>query len=92
VIGTQCDPHEFLTGEQRAFLSRIGTRVVQLKPAGSGADVIDARGEYARWFDALGVAALVVRPDFYLFGGARAPQDLGQLVEDLRRQLAIIDQ
>jgi 3-(3-hydroxy-phenyl)propionate hydroxylase len=92
VMGTKDDPNEFLTGEQRAFLSRIGTRVVQLKPAGSGAGVVDGRGEYARWFDALGVVALVVRPDFYVFGGARAPEELGRLVEDLRRQIMFIGQ
>jgi hypothetical protein len=42
-----------------------------------------------RWFDSLGVTELIVRPDFYIFGGGRTPKELGRLVEDLERQLPI---
>jgi len=91
VIGTKFDPDAALTREHRAFLSRIAAKVAQLNPAPANAGLVDVRGEYARWFETLGVAALIVRPDFYLFGGARTPAELGGLVEDLRRQLMIAD-
>ncbi len=90
VIGTKVDPSAFIADRQRAFLSRIGAKVVQLNPAAVGAGMVDANGEYARWFDALGVAALIVRPDFYLFGGARTPEEIGPLIDDLSRQLKLL--
>ncbi|MEY2928328.1 MAG: hypothetical protein RL367_2805 [Pseudomonadota bacterium] len=35
---------------------------------GPGGDTVDLEGNYASWFDRLGTDAVLVRPDFYIFG------------------------
>jgi hypothetical protein len=58
-------------------LARLGARVVQFTPAGVTDDaVLDSDGVYRRYFDRYGIVALVVRPDFHVFGAARTPEDL----------------
>lgn len=79
-----------LSPTQRALLERLGTRVVhvtraELPTAGAA---VDLDGTYDRWFRALDVDAVLVRPDFYVFGTAESPADLPGLVEALRDQLS----
>jgi hypothetical protein len=42
-----------------------------------------------RWFDAHGVRWALQRPDFHLFGTATDAPGAADLLEDLRRQLAL---
>ena len=53
-----------------------------------GDEVSDAEGSYGRWFDALGVDLVLVRPDFYVFG-AGAVDDASAIVIDLGQQLGL---
>lgn len=90
VLGLDADPSAALDDAQRGFLETIGARVVQVSarhrpPAGV---LSDLRNEYARWLRALGVTYVVVRPDFYVFGGATSPSGLSDVVASLQRQLA----
>ena len=41
-----------------------------------GRDVHDVEGIYARWFAELGVHAVAVRPDLYVFGASTDPAAL----------------
>ena len=41
---------------------------------GPGGNTVDLDGSYAKWFDRLGVDAVLVRPDFYVFGSAKAAE------------------
>lgn len=50
-------------------LERLGAAVADFGPGG---DTVDLDGSYAEWFDRLGVDAVLVRPDFYVFGSSSA--------------------
>ena len=49
--------------------------------------VADLRGTYARWFRERGLRAVVMRPDYYVFGAAADLGDLPAVVDSLRHQL-----
>ncbi|WP_214405719.1 bifunctional 3-(3-hydroxy-phenyl)propionate/3-hydroxycinnamic acid hydroxylase [Pseudonocardia lacus] len=61
-----------------AELAAIDVRVVRL-----GADAADVDGTYREWLAELGAVAVVVRPDFYVFGTAADAAALPGLVDDL---------
>ncbi len=89
LIGWECDPDAFLRPEQRKFLATIGAVVAQISSQPSLRDsYIDIDGTYERYFRAHDAVAMILRPDFVIFGVARAPGELPALVDDLRRQLS----
>ena len=53
--------------EAKAAAARLDVLVVDFGPSG---DTVDVDGSYARWFGELDAEALLVRPDFYVFGTA----------------------
>ena len=53
---------------------------------GPQGDTVDLDGAYAGWFDRLGVEAVLVRPDLYVFGASRAA-DVGPLVASAQSML-----
>ena len=69
LIGLDQDPAADLDAAARGFLARLGAHVVGI---GTGCDVEDVDGDYRRWFGRLGARAVLVRPDFYLFGAGEA--------------------
>jgi hypothetical protein len=79
------DPAKHLHGETAAFFASIGGISAHV---GAGAPVRDLDGTYERWFDRTGVAVVLQRPDFYVFGTATALDDSGLVVEQLRKQLS----
>ena len=50
-----------------------------------GATVEDVEGRYGRWFADHGVAAVLERPDFAIYGTAATDRDVTELVSRLRR-------
>ncbi len=58
-----------LNGSVQAAVQSLGGVVADF---GSQGDTIDLDGTYAGWFDRLGVEAVLVRPDLYVFGTSRA--------------------
>lgn len=74
--------------EQSDFAASIGLRLVRLGERVEGAaDALDHGGQALAWLRTRALSALLVRPDFYIFGGAAAPADIGPLLDDLQRQL-----
>jgi hypothetical protein len=102
VVAASADPSAVLDRRQRKALACIGARLVHLtaesgtRPAAAnaGGDVItavDIDGQYLTRMNEAGIQAVVVRPDFYLFGVAPALTDLPRLVDDLISQLGLDD-
>ena len=90
VLSVAADPRDVLEEEQLAFLDDVGANLVRVTtPRGASGDgtVVDLEGRYAAWFDEAGVEAVVIRPDFYVYGTARAMEELPRLVSSLRSSL-----
>ncbi|MEV7046534.1 bifunctional 3-(3-hydroxy-phenyl)propionate/3-hydroxycinnamic acid hydroxylase [Amycolatopsis sp. NPDC051061] len=77
--------------EVRAQLDGLDTRYTHLLPADTaqhGPDqVVDTNGHYLKWLDELDADAVLIRPDFYVFGTATDPATLSALTADLHAQL-----
>lgn len=71
-----------LDGELATWFESIGGRSVAI-----GTTVEDVEGRYGRWFADHGVAAVLERPDFAVYGTATPDQDVTALVTRLRDQL-----
>lgn len=93
-----------LTPALRASLERIGARLVRLVPAGAdrpGAGeaatdtaglaqiAVDVDGFYLPWLREADCEAILVRPDFYIFGTAAKAADVPALLENLFGKLAL---
>lgn len=76
LLGDNRDPSDGLDDGQRAFLHAIGTRSTGI---GTACPVQDVDGAYRRWFDQFGGPAILVRPDFYIYGSGEA----SEIVRDL---------
>jgi 2-polyprenyl-6-methoxyphenol hydroxylase-like FAD-dependent oxidoreductase len=70
------------------FLADLGWRVVALADAPGQHEVVDTSGAYGEWLAGLSAVAVLVRPDLYVYGVASDESEIGDLVGDLRRQLA----
>jgi hypothetical protein len=88
LLSPRGDPLEHLGAEARTAWQRLGGVSVYI---GSGADYEDIDGDYAAWFAKLGVETVLVRPDFYVFGGG-ALKDADELVLELADRLALLAQ
>lgn len=68
----------------------LGVRLVSLE-AGQPHGVRDVDGRLRSWLSASDVRAVLVRPDFYVFAGAREQAEVPALLEDLRARLELND-
>jgi 2-polyprenyl-6-methoxyphenol hydroxylase-like FAD-dependent oxidoreductase len=90
LLVTGADPDELVSPAGRAVLDHLGAAVVRIEDEARGDDVAaDLDGRYGPWFAELGVTAVLVRPDFYIFGAAADAEALDELIADLRRQLGL---
>ncbi|MFE6933044.1 bifunctional 3-(3-hydroxy-phenyl)propionate/3-hydroxycinnamic acid hydroxylase [Streptomyces sp. NPDC057699] len=85
------DPRAVLDAGQLALLAESGVHVLHLVPAGQGSEdpylAEDTDDVYLPHLAEVGYAAVLVRPDHYIYGTAGSVQDLPQLVGSLRRFL-----
>ena len=49
--------------------------------------LLDIGGTYKNFYREFGIACMIQRPDFIIFGVAQDPGESSSLVDDLRRQL-----
>lgn len=80
------DPAAYLSDEARATLDHLGCKVGVFDDASSTHAFEDIDGTYRAFLDNLDAEFAIVRPDFYVFGAAKA-QALSALVMDLRVRL-----
>jgi 3-(3-hydroxy-phenyl)propionate hydroxylase/flavoprotein hydroxylase len=85
LLSLRADPSEHLGAEAAALWQRLGGVSVHVGP---DADYDDVDGDYVSWFSKLGVELVLVRPDFYVFGGG-ALEDADELVLELAGQLRL---
>ena len=83
---------DFQQRDVRAALHRAGIRVIRLARASAGGlpagTVIDVTGNYHRWLEKHDCCAVLVRPDFYVYGGASTTTSAGALARELLSDLA----
>ena len=84
LVGYDIDPAAHLDRDLADFFTALGGRTVQLGPDGP---VADLDSTYARWFESAGVAVVLQRPDFYVFGTAATADSAGDLIRRLRSAL-----
>lgn len=68
---------------QAGLTARHGMKLANLLLAegGSLGSTIDVDGKYHSFMKAHGVTAIIIRPDFYIFGGAASAEDTQALIE-----------
>jgi 2-polyprenyl-6-methoxyphenol hydroxylase-like FAD-dependent oxidoreductase len=82
----------------RASLAQVGAHVVRFVPPGqepgSGEDsaevLVDVDGVYLPWLCSAGYEAVVIRPDYYVFGGVTSASDLSALLDELTAKLGLL--
>jgi 2-polyprenyl-6-methoxyphenol hydroxylase-like FAD-dependent oxidoreductase len=92
VLAIGADPRQLLSAPQLARLERLGAILCEVLPAGSAprsGAVVDVSGKYHAYFAQHGIAALVNRPDFHVFGAVAAAAGLPHLVDELCQRLAL---
>ena len=82
------DPVDQLSQEDRALLDTLDVTVASLDPDAPGG-VRDIDGRLTAWLGEHGVHAVLVRPDFYVFGSVPSAEGLPALLDDLRSQLQL---
>lgn len=90
LISRGFDAGAALDGEMWSALSKLGGRFITLGGEGAAGDdiVTDLDGRLDAMLDELGWAAMIVRPDYYIYGGARSEPELRDLVRALIDDLA----
>ncbi|MCQ6282276.1 bifunctional 3-(3-hydroxy-phenyl)propionate/3-hydroxycinnamic acid hydroxylase [Bacillus sp. EB600] len=89
IMSPVANPKKALNLEQIEFLEKIGTEFIEVsdnETAGSNA-IIDIDGKYGQYFKEKGVEAVIVRPDYYLFGSTSSFENLSEIVENLDQLL-----
>ncbi|MCY1250046.1 hypothetical protein D9M72_636370 [compost metagenome] len=77
-----------LSASAKETCRRFGITVVTVADRRSAADdqIGDTQGQFGRFMKAHGIGAMLVRPDFYLFGGAADSARLDRMLADFARQ------
>jgi 2-polyprenyl-6-methoxyphenol hydroxylase-like FAD-dependent oxidoreductase len=88
LIAADGDPLDVLDEPETEALQAFDVTVASLEP-GAPPGVTDLDGRLTEWLHQHGAHAVLVRPDFYVFGSVASRDELPALVSDLRAQLAL---
>lgn len=77
-----------ISREAKAICAACGIEIVVVADRRSATDeqIGDTQGQFARFMMTRGIKAMLVRPDFYLFGGAADSARLDRMLEEFVRQ------
>ncbi|MGF0238557.1 bifunctional 3-(3-hydroxy-phenyl)propionate/3-hydroxycinnamic acid hydroxylase [Rhodococcus sp. IEGM1300] len=83
------DPFAVLAPQQLAFIRDYGLSIVRLAETADSAKGIyrDVSGKYLNFMAEAGLKVLVVRPDYYCYGGVAEVSALPELLNALQKQL-----
>ena len=70
-----------LAPSRRAALADVGLAVVALGDSPADGVVVDDSGAYRAWLGELQADAVLIRPDFAVYGTARRGEDVTELVD-----------
>ncbi len=93
LISIDADPRHALRDDQIEALDRLGAKIVRVRPI-RGLDpeaAVDLDAKYLPFMLDNGIRAMIIRPDFYVFGGVRKREDLPGLVDSLLSSLQAHD-
>jgi hypothetical protein len=88
LITSAGDTARLLTAAEVAFLESIGGVTAAVGPEPGQGTVVDLDGAYLRFLAEHRISAVLMRPDFVVFGVAGAPDQGSGLVEQLREQIS----
>ncbi|WGS55176.1 bifunctional 3-(3-hydroxy-phenyl)propionate/3-hydroxycinnamic acid hydroxylase (plasmid) [Paraburkholderia sp. D15] len=95
VIALDADPEQFLDAASKTALARLGGSVIGVtadkEKTVAGRILFDVSGKYAQFFVEHGARAIIVRPDYYVFGAVAQLAELPALVGELAAGLSLID-
>lgn len=81
-------PGVSVSAQSSAFIEGLGGRVISLAGKGAPAGaVVDTSGKLLSFLDRTHADAVLVRPDFYIYGTSGKGEDVERLVEALRKDL-----
>jgi 2-polyprenyl-6-methoxyphenol hydroxylase-like FAD-dependent oxidoreductase/uncharacterized protein YciI len=75
-----------LPADDRAALESAGVRIIAFGQAPAADTAVDSSGAYSRWLDEIVADAVLIRPDFYVYGSAVAG-DIAELIGDFLADL-----
>jgi 2-polyprenyl-6-methoxyphenol hydroxylase-like FAD-dependent oxidoreductase len=88
IISTFGNPKEVFSKEQIQFLDALGTHFIEVTlDASNDIAYYDMEGTYQEYFKQNEMEAIIIRPDFYVFGGAASKSELTIMVDDLKKKL-----
>jgi flavoprotein hydroxylase len=77
--------------ESTAFIEGRGGKVVTIADkVGPPGAIVDTHSKLTSFLKRAGVDAILVRPDFYVYGSASGPGDADRLVQALRADLTAL--
>lgn len=79
------DQETSLSTEALSFLEGLGATILSFD--GREGHPVDVEKTYSAYFERTGLEAILVRPDFYVFGAIESDGDVDRLVRDLSMQL-----
>ncbi|MFC8095741.1 bifunctional 3-(3-hydroxy-phenyl)propionate/3-hydroxycinnamic acid hydroxylase [Streptomyces sp. NPDC057301] len=90
---TTGDPRDGLDEDTLAWCDEVGLRLLRITDdptASAPDDVVDLDRTYLADLAGAGLEAMLVRPDFYVFGGAKSTAGVPRLVAALRGRLTAV--
>jgi 2-polyprenyl-6-methoxyphenol hydroxylase-like FAD-dependent oxidoreductase len=87
IISSAPMPTNLLSSEQQAFLETLNARFAHVTSEDGSSAINDVEGAYTQFLKEHDLEVMVIRPDFYIFGGVASLKELPKLVDSLRGQL-----
>ncbi len=87
LIVSGADTARSIDAGMRSTLQRIGVRLMSIASEPSSSSFVDVDGRCEPFMAAQSWDAMIVRPDFYVYGGACGTEGLKVLVHDLTKDL-----